>query len=94
MFFLNHPNTQMMFSLGLSTSYVGRVVTAFIVLIARAYQVFMSPLFPNSCRFHPTCSDYFIQAVKSRGPIIGFWFGLQRILRCHPFSSGGFDPAP
>jgi len=49
---------------------------------------------PDSCRFTPTCSDYFIQAVRKHGAIKGAWLGVRRILRCHPYGGSGHDPVP
>ncbi len=65
----------------------------FIALI-RLYQLFISPLFPSSCRFTPTCSEYSIQAIKKYGVIKGGWLSVKRIARCHPFHPGGYDPVP
>ncbi len=65
-----------------------------IVLIkfVKAYQRFISPLSAPRCRFYPTCSNYFLQAVEKYGAIKGSMLGIKRILRCHPFSKGGYDP--
>ena len=65
---------------------------AVLVLLARAYQIFLSPLIGPQCRFTPTCSHYFILAVKKHGALPGAWRGLKRIARCHPWSPGGHDP--
>ena len=65
----------------------------FIGLI-RGYQKFISPLFPPSCRYYPTCSNYSVQAIQKHGAIKGSLMGIARILRCHPFVKGGFDPVP
>ncbi|MDR2487043.1 MAG: membrane protein insertion efficiency factor YidD [Clostridiales Family XIII bacterium] len=67
--------------------------TVLIVLI-RGYQRFISPFFPPTCRFYPTCSSYFIQALEKYGLLKGFRLGLLRIMRCHPFHPGGHDPVP
>jgi len=56
------------------------------------YQKFISPLLPVSCRFYPTCSDYSRQAIEKYGLVRGCWLGIKRILRCHPFYPGGYDP--
>lgn len=60
----------------------------------RIYQKLVSPLLPPSCRFHPTCSNYLRQAVEKHGTLKGLGLGIRRILRCHPFHGGGFDPVP
>jgi len=62
--------------------------------IIRGYRYFISPLFPPSCRFQPTCSQYAIEAIAIYGTIKGSWLGINRILRCHPFDPGGYDPVP
>jgi len=56
------------------------------------YQRCVSPLFPPSCRFYPTCSQYTLEAIKKYGLIKGGYLGIKRILRCHPFNPGGYDP--
>ncbi|MGA2266641.1 MAG: membrane protein insertion efficiency factor YidD [Phycisphaerae bacterium] len=71
-----------------------RMPAAGLVLLARLYQVTLSPLLGRHCRFAPTCSNYFIEAVERHGALAGGWLGLRRLLRCHPFSRGGFDPVP
>lgn len=62
------------------------------VKLIRTYQRFLSPLLPPSCRFYPTCSQYAIDAITTHGAIRGGWLAVRRILRCHPFHPGGFDP--
>ena len=62
--------------------------------LVRLYQKFISPLKPASCRFTPTCSSYAIEAFQKRGFFIGFALTAWRILRCNPFSKGGYDPVP
>jgi putative membrane protein insertion efficiency factor len=56
------------------------------------YQRFVSPLTAPACRFYPSCSEYALQAIKRYGPWRGLWFSLRRILKCHPFHPGGYDP--
>ncbi len=64
-----------------------------LILLIRGYQKFISPLFPAVCRFYPTCSAYFIQAVEKYGVWKGSYLGIKRILRCHPFYRGDYyDP--
>lgn len=60
----------------------------------RFYQRFISPAFPPSCRFTPSCSEYTYQAVEKYGVLRGVWLGGARLLRCHPFNPGGYDPVP
>ena len=64
------------------------------ILIAgvRFYQYTIGPMLGGHCRFEPTCSNYFIQAVEKYGAIVGAWKGTMRILRCQPFHRGGYDP--
>ncbi len=63
-----------------------------LILIIKFYQNFISPFFLPSCRFYPTCSTYFIQALKKYGFFKGSYLGIKRILRCNPFHKGGYDP--
>ena len=64
------------------------------LLLIRAYQKFISPLFLPKCRFYPTCSAYAYEAVKKFGAFKGGYLAIRRIFRCHPFSKGGIDPVP
>ncbi|MBW1896712.1 MAG: membrane protein insertion efficiency factor YidD [Deltaproteobacteria bacterium] len=66
----------------------------FLLALIRAYQYILSPLFIPACRFHPTCSEYAFKAIDRYGVLRGSWMALRRILRCHPFRPGGFDPVP
>ena len=65
---------------------------AVFVGFVKGYQYIISPLLPPTCRFVPTCSTYTIQAIDKYGVVRGSLMGLGRILRCHPFSRGGYDP--
>lgn len=65
-----------------------------LILLVRIYQGTLSPIMGRQCRYVPTCSNYAIDALKEFGPIRGSWVALRRILRCHPFARGGYDPAP
>ena len=65
----------------------------FIILI-KLYQLLISPLFPSSCRYTPTCSNYTLEALKKYGVLKGSWLGIKRILRCHPWGGSGYDPVP
>ncbi|MGE5679750.1 MAG: membrane protein insertion efficiency factor YidD [Bacillota bacterium] len=62
------------------------------VFLIRLYQKLISPLFPPSCRFYPSCSEYSLQAFKKYGVIKGGIKSIWRILRCNPFNKGGYDP--
>jgi len=68
--------------------------TRIILLAIRFYQRVISPTLPPSCRFVPSCSEYAYQAVQKYGALRGSWLGLTRLLRCHPFHPGGYDPVP
>lgn len=63
-----------------------------LIALVRLYQWTLSPFIGRQCRFTPTCSNYFIEAVRKYGPVKGAWRGLARICRCHPFHPGGYDP--
>ncbi|MHA3065868.1 membrane protein insertion efficiency factor YidD [Lacticaseibacillus saniviri] len=63
-------------------------------LLVRGYQRFISPLFPPSCRYYPTCSSYMLGALEKHGALKGSVMGIARILRCNPFIRGGYDPVP
>lgn len=65
----------------------------FLALI-RGYQRIISPVFPPSCRFSPSCSEYTYQAIEKYGALRGGWLGIRRISRCHPWNAGGYDPVP
>ncbi len=68
------------------------VPSSVLIMAVRCYQACLSPIFGGQCRFQPTCSHYFIGAVRKYGAIRGSWRGMCRILRCHPFHPGGYDP--
>ncbi|HEY1338403.1 MAG TPA: membrane protein insertion efficiency factor YidD [Bryobacteraceae bacterium] len=60
--------------------------------LLRVYKFGVSPLLPSACRFYPSCADYMREAVERYGAGRGVWMGLRRLVRCHPFHPGGFDP--
>ncbi|OGW31092.1 MAG: membrane protein insertion efficiency factor YidD [Nitrospirae bacterium GWF2_44_13] len=60
--------------------------------LIRLYKYALSPLLPASCRFVPTCSEYSAEAIEKYGALRGSYLSIRRILRCHPFHSGGYDP--
>jgi len=63
-----------------------------LIAAVRVYQWLLRPIFGNRCRFYPSCSEYFILAVQKYGAVSGSLRGIWRILRCHPFHQGGYDP--
>ena len=65
-----------------------------IILLVKVYKKFISPLLPCACRFHPTCSEYMIQAIQLHGICKGLYLGIRRILRCNPWGGSGDDPVP
>lgn len=70
-----------------------RWVISFLVLFpVYFYQLIIGPLLPKVCRFHPSCSNYFIEAVKKHGPLRGSLMGVWRVCRCNPWNPGGYDP--
>ncbi|HXK66222.1 MAG TPA: membrane protein insertion efficiency factor YidD [Spirochaetota bacterium] len=69
------------------------MVTIPVVLI-KLYKLVISPVLPNACRFYPTCSQYAIEALTRYGLFKGGFLSIKRILRCHPFCDGGYDPVP
>ncbi|GAB4162363.1 MAG: membrane protein insertion efficiency factor YidD [Planctomycetaceae bacterium] len=72
--------------------WIVRIPSYVLIGLVRLYQIFLSPIFGRQCRFHPTCSHYFIEAVQKYGAVVGCYRGIRRIFRCHPFHSGGYDP--
>ena len=71
-----------------------RALIAVMVLVIRVYQRAISPYLPRACRFEPSCSQYFIEALEKRGVFMGTLLGTWRILRCNPFGRYGYDPVP
>jgi uncharacterized protein len=67
-------------------------VKVVLIFFIRAYRLLISPLLPPSCRFTPTCSEYAMQAIQKYGAVRGVYLGARRLLRCHPFHPGGYDP--
>ncbi len=72
----------------------GNIIKSSLLLFIKGYQLFLSPYLKPSCRFYPTCSEYSHKAISRYGIIKGLFLSLKRILRCHPYNPGGFDPVP
>jgi len=70
------------------------MIRAALLLLIRFYQYSISPLKGPTCRFIPSCSQYTLEAVRLHGPFRGLFLGMKRVLRCHPFHAGGYDPVP
>jgi putative membrane protein insertion efficiency factor len=64
----------------------------FLITFVRGYQAFLSPFFGGACPFYPSCSEYAIAAIRLHGPRLGAWLAGRRLMRCHPFAAGGYDP--
>jgi len=73
---------------------LNRALTKIISVSIRTYQLTLGALLPKSCRFHPSCSQYALEAVAIYGPGRGTLLAVKRISRCHPFNPGGYDPVP
>ena len=69
-----------------------RFLSEMLVLGVCGYQFCIRPILPATCRYQPSCSEYFILAVRKYGPVSGAWRGVKRIGRCNPWSKGGYDP--
>ncbi len=79
---------------------IARFLTFLIRMVIRVYQRILNPMLKAisgpamGCRYEPTCSNYFLQAVETHGPLRGSWYGICRIFRCHPWGGCGYDPVP
>lgn len=71
-----------------------RIVILPFLLLIKSYQWFISPLLPPSCRFYPSCSQYMLDAIKTHGIVLGSYYGIKRLLRCHPCGGDGVDLVP
>ena len=72
--------------------YINKILTFVLLLFVKAYQLFISPLLPKTCRHLPTCSEYTVEAIKTLGPLRGSLKSIVRILKCNPLGSHGYDP--
>jgi len=73
---------------------IGHLPRRVLQFCIRVYQLTLSPLLGNRCRFYPSCSHYAAQAIEQYGALRGTWLAARRLARCHPFHPGGFDPVP
>ena len=71
-----------------------KILNFIFIIPIKLYQILLSPLLGQSCRYHPTCSQYTIEAIEKYGPIKGIWLGTKRIARCNPWGGSGHDPVP
>ncbi len=71
---------------------LNQATAAVLIAVVRGYQLGISPLLGQRCRFHPTCSQYAIEAIRRSGAVRGSWKAIRRIARCHPWHPGGYDP--
>ncbi len=74
--------------------FISNLFKLLFIKIIKIYQRFISPFFPSSCKFSPSCSKYGIEAINKYGAIKGTFLTIKRILRCNPWSAGGYDPIP
>lgn len=70
------------------------MIARLLILLARGWQVGPSRVIPPTCRYHPSCSAYAIEALRKYGAVRGSWLALKRLLRCHPWGGSGHDPVP
>ncbi len=73
---------------------MNKLITQIAIIPLRFYQMAISPLFPKSCRYQPTCSQYTLEAIQEWGVLKGTWLGIKRISTCHPWGGHGYDPIP
>lgn len=73
---------------------IRKVINALPILLIRLYRAFISPIFGPSCKYYPTCSSYALEAFMKHNILYATWLTVWRVLRCNPFSKGGYDPVP
>jgi putative membrane protein insertion efficiency factor len=74
--------------------WLGKLLVFPLIVLVRIYQYIISPIFPATCRYTPTCSHYTVEALKEWGPIKGSYLAIKRIASCHPRGGFGYDPVP
>ena len=70
------------------------ILAGLLIKLIQAYQIILSPLFGQQCRFYPTCSQYAIEVIPKHGAFVGTYYTIRRLSRCHPWHAGGHDPVP
>jgi len=75
-------------------TWIKQAIGWVMIKLIRFYQLAISPYLRSSCRYTPTCSQYYIEAVKKHGPFKGSYLGIKRLLSCHPWGGHGYDPVP
>lgn len=70
------------------------ILAGLLIKLIQAYQIMLSPLFGQQCRFYPTCSQYAIEVINKHGAFLGTYYTIRRLMRCHPWHAGGHDPIP
>ncbi|HAS35254.1 MAG TPA: membrane protein insertion efficiency factor YidD [Flavobacteriales bacterium] len=78
----------------MANSLLRKVLTAPFIALVRIYQFGISPFLGANCRYHPTCSQYSVEALREHGVLKGLWLSIKRILSCHPWGGSGYDPVP
>jgi putative membrane protein insertion efficiency factor len=73
---------------------INKIISFLLWSLVKFYQLFISPVMPNACRYYPTCSHYTIEAIQKHGVGYGLWLSIKRLLRCHPFGASGIDLVP
>ena len=73
---------------------VNKIISYFLISIIRMYQLFISPILGQNCRYLPSCSEYSIESIKQFGFFRGIFLSLKRISKCHPWGNHGYDPVP
>ena len=73
---------------------IDKALSSLLRFIIGIYQIFLSPILGNNCRFEPNCSAYAVEAITEHGPVKGLWLSIKRIARCNPWNYGGLDPIP
>ncbi len=73
---------------------INKILTFPLVVLIKFYQYAISPWLPKNCRYEPTCSHYMVESLRIHGLFYGFYLGVKRILKCHPWGGNGYDPVP